>query len=126
MWEQDVLMRQIQGMAAMLAKILFGRGSPLYELPAPEVYTDADRLHIRLMELLEEGEINQAEDLLFADADPGDWASLEVGLDFYSRLNAKEDTWLEAHDFSREELQEGLEAFVGRFPIRFPDAGGDV
>ena len=42
-YENDVIMRQVRDMARMLAKILFGKDTPTYELEQNEIQTSSDR-----------------------------------------------------------------------------------
>ena len=42
-------------------------------------------------------------------AEPGDLENLKLALVFYSYLNGKDNDFLESHDFSREEVAEGIQ-----------------
>jgi hypothetical protein len=63
---------------------------------------------VQVVTLLQEGDINGAEDALFEGVDPDDRGIYEVGLDFYDRLNQMTDKELSQLDFSREEIRDGL------------------
>ena len=76
-----------------------------------------DELHRRLLEKVNAGDIGGAEDLLFAESDPGDRRYLELAVDFYARLNDLTDAQLEAAGFGRDELEEGLRDMAGRFGV---------
>ena len=43
---------------------------------------------------------------------------LELALAFYSRLNQFDDAYLEAHNYSRQEIEEGLHAATKLFGIQ--------
>lgn len=43
---------------------------------------------------------------------------LELALAFYSRLNQFDDAYLEAHNYSRQEIEEGLHAVTKLFGIQ--------
>ena len=75
-----------------------------------------DELHRRLLEKVNAGDICGAEDLLFAESDPGDRRYLELAVDFYARLNDLTDAQLEAAGFGRDELEGGPAGYGG--PVR--------
>ena len=52
-------------MAQALATIMFRKDTTRYELPAESERSAADFLYLRLKKLIGEGELNQAENLLF-------------------------------------------------------------
>ena len=54
------------------------------------------------------GEINAAENLLFEELDFSDPGTLHIALAFYEHLNRFTDQELEARDYSREEIFEGV------------------
>ena len=71
----------------------------------------------RLQVLLDQGQINQAENLLFEDTDFSDLRQLPMVVAVYQYLNTFSDTRLEASGFSREEIQEGLRDCACKFGI---------
>lgn len=109
MFQEDYILRQIQSMAQALAKIMFRKDTTRYELPAESERSAADFLYLRLKKLIGEGELNQAENLLFDQLDTSDLRYLELAVDFYSELNRFDNRYLDAHDFSRSEIQQGLQ-----------------
>ena len=68
-YENDVIMRQVRDMARMLAKILFGKDTPTYELEQNEIQTSSDDLYSRLIAMVKQGKINQAENVLYDELD---------------------------------------------------------
>ena len=62
-----------------------------------------------LLNLIDRGEINEAENRLSELLEDGGGQELELALLFYSHLNEKSNDFLESHDFSREEIKSGLE-----------------
>ena len=81
-FQEDWLVRQINSMAQAIAKAIFGKDEPEY-LPDGE-FPETDRLYTRLLELLDEKRINEAENLLFAECEEDDVAYLLVAADFYN------------------------------------------
>lgn len=112
MFENDYFMRMIRDLARALAKVLFNKDSVMYELPQEMEYTAADDLYCRIQALLSQGKINEAENLLLDEMDPSDKRYQELVLDFYMKLNDLDDEYLEEHNYSREEVQQGLQSFA--------------
>ena len=118
-FQQDWLMRQIDMFIQELAR-LFDRELPdpfSEELNGYGTEGEADPLAAQLNALMDGGKINAAENLLFDRIGSGDPVPVRTGLDFYARLNRKSDEFLETHDFSREEVREGLEDFARAYGI---------
>ena len=67
---------------------------------------------------IREGKINEAENRLYEELDPARLPMLELALAFYSRLNQFDDAYLEAHNYSRQEIEEGLHAATKLFGIQ--------
>ncbi|MCI6859180.1 MAG: DUF6483 family protein [Eubacterium sp.] len=81
----------------------------------PDEFLDSEKgliednvIYPQLKQLIQEGKINDAEDLLYEYASPINPDILKVGLFFYYDLNRLDDDVLEKADFSREEINEGL------------------
>ena len=118
MYQQDWLMRQIEAFAAAIARIVLGKAEVSYEIQDYVNHTETDMLYLRLNELLNDGNINAAEDLLFERINAGDTSYLLLALDFYQRLNDKSDDELEHSSFSREEIEDGLFEVMSIFGIK--------
>ena len=109
MYEEDWFMRQIKLMTAAIAKIAFGKDLALYEIQGEAGQTETDKLHLYLLRLVDNGKINEAEDLLFQSLNPANYDTLLLALDFYQRLNALPNDELERMNFSRQEILDGLQ-----------------
>lgn len=70
-----------------------------------------------LLEMVDNGSINEAENKIFAMADSGSIASLESILLFFSYLNDKSDAFLTANGFSRKELQDDLKSILAQYGL---------
>lgn len=119
-FRQDWLMRQVDMLVQAFARLLLGKdaGDTLQEeWNESSTAGEADPFAAELNALLDEGEINEAEDLLFDRIGGGDPAYIKTGLAFYARLNQKDDGFLESHGFSRDEVREGLEDFARIYGI---------
>ena len=122
MFQQDWILRQIEMIGVILARLLFGKDKPDYEIVEKEKLSDSDQLYIELIRMLDEGKINEAENRLYEELDPARLPMLELALAFYSRLNQFDDAYLEAHNYSRQEIEEGLHAATKLFGIQLDKA----
>ena len=108
MVEQDYIMRLIKELIRALLKVIFHTD---LDMPSVEMLKDAQRRCAleELLNLMDNGEINEAENSLSEFLEDGGGEELALALLFYSHLNEKSNDFLEAHDFSREEIKAGLE-----------------
>lgn len=119
MLENDYFMRMINDLARALAKILFNKESVVYELPEDETYTATDLLYLDLERILAKGSLNEAENLLLDHKEELilDKRYQELSLYFYLRLNSCDDQYLEDHQYSREEVEQGLKDLADELGI---------
>ena len=116
MFVQDYVMRLIKEMVRAILKLLFNIDT---ESPTVELLENKEQKEIleNLLDMIDDGEINEAENRLYDLISDTDMDSLEVALLFYSYLNDKTDNFLEANDFSREEIKLGMENVADSFGI---------
>ena len=114
-------MRMIREMIRLIAKVFFNKEYLSYELPKNEEYKKTDYIYKDIMNLLDQGKINEAENLLFDRMDTSDKRYMELALDFYERINSFHDKFLEDHNFSREEIKEGLLGLAKEFGLPLSD-----
>jgi hypothetical protein len=117
MFQQDWMMRQVQDMAKIIAKIVFRKDTITYEIKNDETSAETDLLYKELFELINLLKINEAEDLLFNNIKNNNLNYLKIAVDFYNRLNELSDEQLEEADFSRDEIKSGLEDVSKKFGI---------
>lgn len=106
MLKNDYLLTQIEGLARAIAKIFFNKEKVVYEVAEEETLTD--ELYRKLREMIDQGEINEAENILYDHMISSDLRYLELVLDFYNRLNELDEAFLEAHDYGKDEILQGL------------------
>lgn len=121
-FQNDWVMRQIEMMTRFIAKVLLKKETMLYEITPGTELKETDLLYRRLHGSLAQGQIGKAEDLLFDSLNPADPDGLALAVDFYHTLNQWSDRELEAADFSREEIAEGLQSVLKTFGIEIPVA----
>ena len=116
MLQDDYILRQIREMVRAVMKMLFQVGAT--EL-TPEVIEDTNARQVLtdLTELADNEKIDEAENQLYEMTCDGDRQNLEIGLLFYYHLNGKEDEFLEANDFSREEIMMGIQDLAERYNL---------
>ena len=116
-FQQDFIMRQIELIARYIAESVFKKKSTEYKIIEKENLSDTDKLHNKLVNLINENKINEAEDLLFDSLDLDNKKYLEVAIDFYSRLTKLDVATLELNDFTKEEIAEGLADVSNKYGI---------
>ena len=116
MYEHDYIIRLIKEMVRAVLKLIFHIDT---ESPAEELLEDSEEkaMFETLLDLVDEGKINEAENTVFEITEDMDYKDLKVALLFYSYLNDKSDEFLEANDFSRDEVREGLQEIVSRYGL---------
>ena len=70
-----------------------------------------------LLNMVDDGEINEAENRIYEIVDTGNKAGLEMVLLFYSYLNDKSDDFLTENNFSRKEIQDDLKYILSRYGL---------
>lgn len=117
MLTDDWMLRQVDGLARSLAKLVLKKDSADYLPTGAEEDAALDALHLRLVERLAAGDVGGGEDLLFQESDWDDLRYLEVAVDFYARANTLTDGQLDQAGFDRQELQEGLQELAARYGV---------
>lgn len=105
--EQDYIMKMIhQLIEVLLGDIFKGKEKGLEENinKSQEQTEKYDKLKI----LVDNYEINQAENLLFANIDINNIEDLKLALLFYQYVNEKDNEFLEKSNYSREEIEQGI------------------
>lgn len=102
-YQKDWLMRQIESMITAIMHFLFHAGENT------EATSELlQNLNEQIDDYLITGDICGAEDWLFENLDTSDTKWLNLAIHFYSAVNKFSDTYLEEHNFSREEISSGL------------------
>jgi hypothetical protein len=115
-FEQDYVMRLIKEMVRAILKLLFNIDT---ESPTVELLEDKEEKETleNLLDMVDAGKINKAENRLYDLISTKDMNSLEMALLFYSYLNDKTDDFLETNDFCRDEIKLGIENIVDSFGL---------
>ena len=116
MFERDYIMRLIKEMVRAILKLLFHIDT---EAPTAEILQDAQEQKMleTLLDLVDDGKINEAENRLYVLIEDGTRNHLGSAVLFYSYLNDKSNEFLEEHDFSREEVLQGLRDVASKYGL---------
>lgn len=113
-FEQDYIMRMIKQMVKALISFVLGKENPLVELPLEEQYRSSEGFKRELLDMVNDGLINEAENLLYEKIDYSHKESVSDAVAFYGYLNELDNDFLEQHNYTREEVAEGLKNIASR------------
>ncbi|MBU5312815.1 hypothetical protein KQI38_12290 [Tissierella carlieri] len=123
MYHQDWIMRQITSFIHMIGKVLFKKDSVELNIHGESNSEKVHLLYERLINLINNLKVNEAEDLLFENIETNDLIYIKIAMDFYDKVNKLSDEELEEADFSREEIKLGLEDILRLYSIKFEGLG---
>ncbi|HBI91333.1 MAG TPA: hypothetical protein DDY58_02200 [Terrisporobacter glycolicus] len=115
--EKDYILRMVKDLVKSIAHIVLGKSEMEYELPENDEYSRIDYLYVRLLELVNQGKINDAEDMLFDEINTSDMKQFEMAMSFYLYLNDFGDDYLESNDYSRDEISEGIKSICKEYGV---------
>lgn len=113
MFEQDYIIRVIKEMVRTLLELIFRISS---EEPTSDILETVEEKEAfdSLLNMADAGNINEAENRLYEFIEEDSSKYLRMAILFYSHLNESSDEFLEAHDYTREEIKQGLENLAER------------
>lgn len=114
-YQKDYLMRLIEDIVRIIAKIFFGKDYKSYQYVDDMMLSQTDLWYRQLMALIEQRRLGEAEDILFDGLDTQNKDHMAVALDVYMAMNALSDEELDNADFTREEIKDGLKKVTGLF-----------
>ncbi len=121
MFEQDYLIRLIKDIVRLLARLVLHKEMAYVELPGESVHTSGQSFFKKLITLADNGQINEAENLLY-DIDTDDLKNYELALAFYAHINDYSDDYLELCNYTRQEIISGLQEISNQFGISLFDS----
>lgn len=77
-----------------------------------------DSIYYRLIALVDDGEFNEAENIMLENLEPTDINDYYTMLCIYDYMNDFDDAFMEQNNFSREEIQEGVKAISCSFDMK--------
>ena len=116
-FEKDYIMRIVREMVRTLLKLLFGVDTTR---SMEDVIKQAEEQQLleRLLHMIDNGEINEAENELYDICADGDRLHLKTALIFYYHLAGKDEAFLSKHGYTQEEVKEGVEDLIERYGIK--------
>lgn len=105
--EKDYIMRMIKEMVSVLFSIIFGKQYVSVDEERKNGYEVSGTDLNDLLAMIDNGQINEAENLMLDDLDYSDKKELAAALLFYQYLSEKKKDFLQDHDYSDEEILDG-------------------
>ncbi len=110
--EKDYMMRMIKEMIRALLGVFTGTHFQNVELPPENKCTVAGNNIHDFTDMIDQGKINEAENLLLEGIDYNDRQQVEEAVYFYKYLSEKEERFLKENDYSMEEVVDGLRTLI--------------
>ena len=107
MVEQDYITRTISGNIRTILKLV-SHIEVNQEDDIKLENEEAAQKYIRLIDLINVGKINEAENILIEELDYSDIKQFEMALKFYSYLNEIDQDFLEECNYTKKEIVEGI------------------
>ena len=108
--EKDYIMRIIKEMTKMLGSLMLGKENSRSSI---EVFEE-NRIEVtrtkpnKFEEMVDAGQINEAENLLVEELDMSNMEEVFSAVLFYKYISEKDDEFLKAHDYTKEEALDGI------------------
>ena len=112
--EKDYVMRMIKEMARVIFSLAFDKTYVSVEMEKANKYRVSGKALNDLWEMINAGQINEAENLLLEKIDYADKEEVMGAALFYLYLSEKEDSFLEAHQYLKEEVLFGFKQLFER------------
>ena len=110
--EKDYIMRMIKEMVSVLFSIIFGKQYVSVDEERKNGYEVSGTDLNDLLDMIDNGQINEAENLMLDDLDYSDKKELAAALLFYQYLSEKKKDFLQDHDYSDEEILDGAKQIL--------------
>ena len=105
--EKDYIMRIIKEMVRMLFALMFGKKQFSVEQEAASGYEVSGKKLDELLAMADDGEINEAENIILDSIDYSNKNELAAAALFYQYLSEKDEEFLRENDYSKEEILDG-------------------
>lgn len=110
--EKDYIMRIIKEMVRVLFSLMLGKKYVAVEMEKENRFEVSGKKLEDYLRMIERGEINEAENQLLENIDYSDKDNVATAALFYQYLSEKTDCFLTEHDFSKEEVLDGMNRLV--------------
>ena len=106
--EKDYIMRIIKEMVRVLFSLMLGKQYKSVELPDENKYEVSGKALEEFEKMVDEGSINESENILLESIDYTKKEEVLAAILFYQYIGEKDDDFLEAHNYSKEEALDGI------------------
>lgn len=107
-------MRMIKEVIRVLVTVALGKTYKQVELDAENKYEVSGDNVNQWKKMIDNGEINEAENLLLDEMDYTSREAVEEAIWFYGYVSEKGEAFLKEHDYSEEEVFDGLQMLAKR------------
>lgn len=110
--EKDYIMRMIKEMVQVLFSLVFGKKYVSVELEDENKYEVSGNTLKYFFNMIDQGDINEAENLLLEDLDYTNKEEVMAAAFFYQHLSQKDDDFLRRNDYTKEEVLFGFKQLL--------------
>ena len=110
--EKDYIMRMIKEMVQVLFSLVFGKKYVSVELEDENKYEVSGNTLKYFFDMIDQGDINEAENLLLEDLDDTNKEEVMAAAFFYQHLSQKDDDFLRRNDYTKEEVLFGFKQLL--------------
>ena len=110
--EKDYIMRIIKEVARVLFSLMLGKKYVAVEMEKDNGYEVSGKKLEDFLMMIDQGMINEAENQLLDNIDYSDKENVAAATLFYQYLSEKSESFLTEHDFSKEEVLDGMNRLV--------------
>lgn len=106
--EKDYIMRIIKELVRVLFSLMFGKQYVSVELPKENKYEVSGKALEEFEKMVDDGFINEAENILLEYIDYTKTEEVLAALLFYQYISEKDSDFLTEHNYSKEEALDGI------------------
>ena len=106
--EKDYIMRIIKEMVRVLFSLMLGKQYRSVELPEKNKYEVSGKALEEFEKMVDEGFINEAENILLENIDYTQKEEVLAAILFYQYIGEKDSGFLTEHNYSKEEALDGI------------------
>lgn len=106
--EKDYIMRMIKEMVRVLFSLAFGKQYTSVEPEKENKYEVSGKNLKEFLVMVDAGQINEAENILLDGIDYTNREEVMAAALFYQYLSEQDNGWLEANNYSKEEVLSGF------------------
>jgi len=110
--EKDYIMRIIKEMVRVLFSLMLGKQYKSVELPEAKKYEVSGKVLEEFEKMVDQGLVNEAENILLENMDYTKKEEILAAILFYQYVGEKNNDFLTSHNYSKEEVLDGLNALA--------------